>query len=346
MASSILNSDDGVVSGTAGLKTSGGDDGTLKIQANGVDAISIANTGAVTMNTAVTLSGGALGVASGGTGQTTYTNGQLLIGNTTGNTLTKATLTAGTGIDITNGSGSISIAALNNGTVTSVGGTGTVNGISLSGTVTSSGNLTLGGALSNVSLTSQVTGTLPVANGGTGATTLTANNVLLGNGTSALQVVAPGTSGNVLTSNGTTWTSAASPSGTVATTAEAIAGTNNTNFITPLRMREGFNAAGSAPVYACRAWVRFNGTTRGINGSGNVSSIGNFATGRYQINFSTAMQDANYALTGTAQQNFNNQGGATIDAGQTYATTSCGVFTVRNSATTEASPNVGIAIFR
>jgi hypothetical protein len=54
-----------------------------------------------------------------------------------------------------------------------------------------------------------LTGTLPVANGGTGSTTLTANNVLLGNGTSALQGVAPGTSGNVLTSNGTTWASAA-----------------------------------------------------------------------------------------------------------------------------------------
>lgn len=56
------------------------------------------------------------------------------------------------------------------GTVTSVGGTGTVNGISLSGTVTSSGNLTLGGALTGVDLTTQVTGTLPVANGGTGIT--------------------------------------------------------------------------------------------------------------------------------------------------------------------------------
>ena len=56
-------------------------------------------------------------------------------------------------------------------------------------------------------------GTLGVANGGTGATTLTANNVLLGNGTSALQVVAPGTSGNVLTSNGTTWQSAAPAAG-------------------------------------------------------------------------------------------------------------------------------------
>jgi hypothetical protein len=56
------------------------------------------------------------------------------------------------------------------GTVTSVGGTGTVNGITLTGTVTSSGNLTLGGTLANVDLTTQVTGTLPVANGGTGIT--------------------------------------------------------------------------------------------------------------------------------------------------------------------------------
>ena len=55
--------------------------------------------------------GSALPVASGGTGQTTYTDGQLLIGNTTGNTLTKATLTAGSNITITNGSGAITIAA-------------------------------------------------------------------------------------------------------------------------------------------------------------------------------------------------------------------------------------------
>jgi len=50
-------------------------------------------------------------------------------------------------------------------------------------------------------------GTLAVANGGTGSSTLTANNVILGNGTSAVQAVAPGTTGNVLTSNGTTWAS-------------------------------------------------------------------------------------------------------------------------------------------
>lgn len=78
-------------------------------------------------------------------------------------------------------------------------------------------NKTISGAsntISNVSLTTGVTGTLPVANGGTGATSLTANNVLLGNGTSALQVVAPGASGNLLTSNGTTWVSSAPASET------------------------------------------------------------------------------------------------------------------------------------
>jgi hypothetical protein len=52
-------------------------------------------------------------VNAGGTGQTTYTNGQLLIGNTTGNTLTKATLTAGSGVAITNSTGSITVAASN-----------------------------------------------------------------------------------------------------------------------------------------------------------------------------------------------------------------------------------------
>jgi hypothetical protein len=53
---------------------------------------------------------GLLNVASGGTGQSSYTNGQLLIGNTPGNTLGKATLTAGTGITITNGPSAITIA--------------------------------------------------------------------------------------------------------------------------------------------------------------------------------------------------------------------------------------------
>ena len=94
------------------------------------------------------------------------------------------------------------------GSVTSVAVTGTVNGITLTGgPVTTTGTFTLGGTLGSVDLTSQITGTLPVANGGTGATSMTVNNVILGNGTSAVQVVAPGTAGNVLTSAGGTWAS-------------------------------------------------------------------------------------------------------------------------------------------
>tara|TARA_Y100000114_G_scaffold58401_1_gene53379 strand:+ start:1060 stop:2016 length:957 start_codon:yes stop_codon:yes gene_type:complete len=77
---------------------------------------------------------------------------------------------AGSGAAVVDALGQVDVG---DGTVTSVGGTGTVNGISLSGTVTSSGNLTLGGALSGVDLTSQVTGTLPTGNGGTGSTATT-----------------------------------------------------------------------------------------------------------------------------------------------------------------------------
>ena len=172
------------------------------------------------LNNVYTITGSGLGITpviNGGTGLGTIpTNGQLLIGNGTGYTLN--TLTAGTGITVTNGAGTITVASsgllsfsagttgftpsspttgavvlagtlvianggtgattaaaaranLGAGTVTSVGGTGTVNGITLTGTVTTAGSLTLGGTLSGVSLTTQVSGILPIANGGTGTST-------------------------------------------------------------------------------------------------------------------------------------------------------------------------------
>lgn len=55
---------------------------------------------------------------------------------------------------------------------------------------------------------------------------------------------------------------------------------------------------GSAPAYAARAWVNFNGTgTVAIRASGNVTSITDNGVGNYTANFTTAMPDANYAYT-------------------------------------------------
>jgi len=120
------------------------------------------------------------------------------------------------------------------------------------------------GANSDITSLTGLTTPLTVAQGGIGAATLTANNVLLGNGTSALQVVAPSTAGNVLTSNGTTW---------VSSTPTAV------------------NTAQLA-----KAWVSFAGATGTINGSFNVSSVTRSSTGNYVINFTTALPNANYSF--------------------------------------------------
>lgn len=59
--------------------------------------------------------------------------------------------------------------------------------------------------------------------------------------------------------------------------------------------------SGSAPIYAARAWVNFNGTgTVAIRASGNVSSITDNGTGNYSVNFTSAMSNANYAAIATA----------------------------------------------
>ena len=80
------------------------------------------------------------------------------------------------------------------------------------------------------------------------------------------------------------------------------AATNTTQLATTAYTRTAIpdvlNASGAAPVYACRAWVNFNGTgTVAIRASGNVSSITDNGTGDYTINFATALPDANYAAT-------------------------------------------------
>jgi hypothetical protein len=207
-----------VSGGTTGLTTSGGP---------------ITTSGTITL-------AGTLAVANGGTGQTSYTDGQLLIGNSTGNTLAKATLTAGTGISVTNGSGSITIAATNNGTVTSVDVSGGTTGLTFSGgPVTASGTITMAG-------------TLGIGNGGTGQTTAgaafdalapttTQGDMIFRNATVNTRL-AIGSSTYIMTSSGTApqWSDPAgitvgtATTATNATNVALTANTSNADFFIPL----------------------------------------------------------------------------------------------------------------
>ena len=110
------------------------------------------------------------------------------------------------------------------GTVTSVGGTGTVNGITLTGTVTSSGNLTLGGTLANVDLATQVTGNLPVTNLGSG-TSASATTFWRGDGTWATPSGGSGTVTSVAATVPSFLSVSGSPITTTGTLAITLSGT-------------------------------------------------------------------------------------------------------------------------
>ena len=91
----------------------------------------------------------------------------------------------------------------------------------------------------------------------------------------------------------------------VITKENGVVSLKNTNADTSLSfpanhagIKTALKASGDAPIYACRAWVNFNGTgTVAIGDSGNVSSITDNGTGDYTVNFTTAMPNANYAVT-------------------------------------------------
>jgi hypothetical protein len=127
----------------------------------------------------------------------------------------------------------------------------------------------------------------------------------------------------------------------------AAAATNTTQLATTAYTRTAIpnvlNAAGSAPIYACRAWVNFNGTgTVAIRASGNVSSITDNGTGDYTVNFTTDMEDANYAVTVSSDQESRPVKAAS------YTTTSVRIGTAGGGSSTSSQDLeiVSVAIFR
>ena len=267
--------------GSAGqfLSTNGSATLSWSSSSAGVTSFSAGSTGFTpsTATSGVVALAGTLNVANGGTGQTSYTNGQLLIGNSTGNTLAKTTLTAGSGVTISNGAGTITVSATGlGGTVTSVSGTGTVNGITLSGTVTSSGNLTLGGALSGVSLTSQVSGTLPVANGGTGVATI--SGLVYGNGTSPMSAAS---AAQVVAVIGAT----AVTNATNATNASSVPYSGLTGAVPTWNQNTTGNAATATTSSACSGNAATATTATNLSG-GTVAATTITATGNITAYFS------------------------------------------------------------
>jgi len=202
---------------------------------------------------------GTLAVGDGGSGQSTYTNGQLLIGNTTGNTLAKATLTAGSNVSITNGTGTISIAATN--TTYTAG-----DGLDLSGTTFSTdlkadGGLVIESTEVAVDLgASSITGTLAVGDGGSGQTSYTNGQLLIGNTTGNTLAKATLTAGSGISiTNGTgSVTIAASGGGGV-----SLSGSTNNTIAT---------VTGSNALIG-EANLTYDGNALVINNAGGAGNI-------------------------------------------------------------------------
>lgn len=223
---------------------------------------------------------GTVAVANGGTGATTAAAGRSNLGAAASGANTDITslsptagLQVGAPTDGAKGAGTINAAGLfvngvavgtSSGTVSSVGGTGSVNGITLSGTVTSSGNLTLGGTLSGVSLTTQVSGILPITKGGTGATSGSVALAALG-GVTTTGSGATGTWGISISGNAATATTA-----TTATTANAL-NTANSYTMAGLTVNGSISATGNVTAYATSD-IQFKENVQPILGAVEIAS--------------------------------------------------------------------------
>lgn len=191
--------------------------------------------------------------------------------------------------------------------------------------------------------------TLAVSSGGTGATSLTANNVVLGNGTSAVQFVAPGTSGNVLTSNGTTWTSAA-PTGGGGSTQYLWSGFHNNNSGTTDTIWScsstsfgDFTNNESSITFSEVNNVNF-GTVTGYGASSGASALPGIvftvpATGYYFIKASLALDTSSTNIKGIRLRDKTNS--VTIDGSQqAYISTGQFIFPLTLSGIVSLSSGV------
>lgn len=110
------------------------------------------------------------------------------------------------------------------------------------------------------------------------------------------------------------------------------------------------NATGTAPIYAARAWVNFNGTgTPSIRASGNVSSVTRDGTGRYTITFTTPMPDANYAVVTSCNRDGTADSGNGPLSGGVYSSTQVQIQTSFNTSgedTTSDRSIINVVIFR
>jgi hypothetical protein len=152
---------------------------------------------------------------------------------------------------------------------------------------------------------------------------------------------------------GTDMPSFASPAFTGTPTAPtAAAATDTTQIATTAYTRTAIadvlNAAGSAPLFACRAWVNFNGVGAvAIRASGNVSSITDNGVGDYTVNFATVMPDANYAMSGSGEDN--DSGGDVVIGranGATKTTSACRIRSLDSSGSASDRPSVEVMFFR
>lgn len=220
-----------------------------------------------------------VGVAANSTGVMSVTDGGIQIGSPTGGYKGAGTINAANLFVNGNAVG------VGTGTVTSVTGTGTVQGLTLSGSGSTSVTLTLGGSLSAVNLTSQVTGALPIGNGGTGQTSAA-------NAINALLPSQTGQGGKYLTTDGSTssWASVAAGGGTVTSITLT---TGSTGLLVSAGTSQTITSSGTFAITGNLA--------AGSGGTGNISyTIGDilYASGSATLSKLSGVATGNALISG------------------------------------------------